>query len=218
MNFNSIFRILGLGDEYAKIYSILLDKGQLRMIEIANLSDLPRTSCYEYIPKLLTLGLINEIIIGKSKFYKVQNPSNLLNALYKLKNDLNFELQMFENEFQNVMNTYSKHEGSKAVIEIDNLESFGDYFDEISKADEILIVLPTNYEDHLNKKISMSIQQLVRKHQNIKIEGLESIKMITNDKILTLSIKTGVGIIYFDRNLINSEKIIFERIYENARK
>lgn len=216
MNLNSIFSLLGLGGEFARIYTILIEKGKLRMIDIGKIANLPRTSCYEYIPKLIDMGLVSEIIDGKSKYYSAQSPSNLLSLLYKLKNDLNYELQNFENNFQSLMSQYSSNQGQKSVHEIENIEEFQETFESIRNDNDLLIILPSQYSDKLNKQMLTSINTLIRKHPYLIIEGMEILKFITNDKILTLSTKTGTSIVYSDRNIINSERTIFEKL-QNAR-
>ncbi len=61
---------LGLTNKQAKIYSLLITHGELRIQEISDLCQIPRSSVYEDLKTLFELGLIEKIL--NDKFIKVK--------------------------------------------------------------------------------------------------------------------------------------------------
>jgi sugar-specific transcriptional regulator TrmB len=61
---------LGLTDNQAKIYILLLTHYELRIQEIAQRSDIPRSSVYESLKDLYSLGLVEEVV--EDNFKKVR--------------------------------------------------------------------------------------------------------------------------------------------------
>lgn len=72
----------GLSDKQALIYLLLIQHGNLRIQEIVNLSQIPRSSVYENIKSLFELGLVEEIIEDN---YKKIRPYPITTIKYYLK-------------------------------------------------------------------------------------------------------------------------------------
>src|SRR5258708_6637553 len=61
---------LGLSESQALIYLLLVQHGELRIQEITNLTQVPRSSVYESLETLSELGLVEKII--EDKFIKLK--------------------------------------------------------------------------------------------------------------------------------------------------
>jgi sugar-specific transcriptional regulator TrmB len=58
------------------ITSLLQKHGKLSSLQLAQLTNLSRTRCNEYFKQMENLGLVEPIIIGKEKYYRLRNNSN----------------------------------------------------------------------------------------------------------------------------------------------
>jgi predicted DNA-binding transcriptional regulator len=77
---------LGLPYSQAKIYALLLEKGELRMQQITEQSQIKRTTLYPIIAKMISDGLVGVRIKVKTKYYFAQNPEKLLEKAREQKN------------------------------------------------------------------------------------------------------------------------------------
>lgn len=81
MDFKLIFKQIGLSESSAEVYRVLLENGKLTILQVANKTDIPRSSCYEYLPELIAKGLIIESREGKTRLYHAASPRKLNNLL-----------------------------------------------------------------------------------------------------------------------------------------
>jgi predicted nuclease with TOPRIM domain len=56
-----------------KIISILKEHGKLSSIQLSQIMNLSRTRCNEYFRQMEDLGLVEGIVLGKEKFYKLKD-------------------------------------------------------------------------------------------------------------------------------------------------
>lgn len=83
---------LGCNDEEIKIYSILLEKGELTTLELARLLHLPRTSLYRKLEEMKQHGFIEEVIEQNTTKAKAASLSTLERMIEKKTRDIE-ELQ-----------------------------------------------------------------------------------------------------------------------------
>ena len=106
---NSIIKAL-IELEYSKqqatIYVDLLKNGPSSLSKIAQRTEIPRSSLYDYYPKLLFEGLISETSKSGRKKFKAESPSIILKRLKNYKNNINTKIQNFENSIQGILNKY----------------------------------------------------------------------------------------------------------------
>jgi sugar-specific transcriptional regulator TrmB len=80
---------LGLNDKQAELYLLLVKHKELRIQEIVNLSQLPRSSVYEHLNKLYKFGIAEEIVENnykKIRAYPISSIGHNLNEeIQKLK-------------------------------------------------------------------------------------------------------------------------------------
>lgn len=77
---------IGLPFSQAKIYALLLERGEMRLQEITDQSQIKRTTLYPIIAKMMDEGLVGIRIKVKTKYYFAQNPERLLEKAREQKN------------------------------------------------------------------------------------------------------------------------------------
>lgn len=218
----NIFEIIGLGEEYSSIYSVLLKKGKQRIIDIAKLSGVPRTSCYEYMPKLINLSLIEEDIVGKSKFYKCTSPQNLLSLVYKYKNDLSFVLSNLETDFTEVVNAYEIGLNTYNPEYINTEEELEEWLIDLKIVKVRGGIGTIKDESKINKNIIQVINEikvrgkyvdLTQRPEATKIlSGKGTLKLLFDDKIMIVNLESNSCLIIQNEELVKLELLSFENL------
>ncbi|MCA9385077.1 hypothetical protein KC717_00350 [Candidatus Dojkabacteria bacterium] len=197
MDIRPIFENLGLSEEQAVIYMTLLKAGRMRMIDVAKETEIPRTSCYEYVPKLIELNLVQEIMQGKSKFYQATSPENLLDKAYSYKNDFSFNLKSLENQFQDLRELYNVHYGGKSIRKIEGLVEILEHMKNLDTATDQLKIL---YSNSTMKKVKPELRKFlesaVNTYESVEVDDHPIdknkvdvlIKFILNDRVLLFNV------------------------------
>ncbi|MFA6183672.1 MAG: helix-turn-helix domain-containing protein [Parcubacteria group bacterium] len=112
---------LGLPYAQAKIYTLLLEKGEMRMQQISESSQIKRTTIYPIIKKMIGSGLVGVNIKGRTKYYFAKNPEMLLDRTREQKNFLEALMpqmaMLFNDHVQNAhVQFYNLPGAIKAVI------------------------------------------------------------------------------------------------------
>jgi DNA-binding Lrp family transcriptional regulator len=55
-----------------KIVSLLHEHGRLSSVQLSRMIGLSRTRCNEYFKKMEELGLVEGVMVGKEKYYKLK--------------------------------------------------------------------------------------------------------------------------------------------------
>lgn len=69
---------LGLTDQEARSYLALLELGQGTVADIAARAGIKRTSVYNFIDRLLDMGIVQESVVGKRRVYEATPPTMLI--------------------------------------------------------------------------------------------------------------------------------------------
>ena len=101
---------LGLSPYESKAYITLLELGTSKGINVANKSNIPRTSCYPVLEKLATKGLV-QITGNKPKYFQAIKPEIALKALIERKKES--ITQKYEEALKSIKNTNTKDEQDK---------------------------------------------------------------------------------------------------------
>lgn len=72
---------LGLTNNEAEVYLILIKLKEAKAYDIARYVKISRSHVYDSLSSLLGKGLINYIIKGKKRLYRITDPNNLVNLL-----------------------------------------------------------------------------------------------------------------------------------------
>jgi len=81
---------LNFSQEESMIFSTLLERGQLTILELSRLAKIERTRIYGITSRLKEIGIIEEIIDYKKKYIKACDFSKLQLIVEKRENDLKF--------------------------------------------------------------------------------------------------------------------------------
>lgn len=73
-----ILKKFGLSDQESRAYLAILELGTSTIKPIADKSGLKRTSIYNFIDKLISLGLISRAVMKGRNYYTAQSPEKLL--------------------------------------------------------------------------------------------------------------------------------------------
>ena len=68
---------VGLSKDDAVIYETLLEKGNLSMLKLSQLTGIHRPGLYVLVPKMISKGLVNEVKNGKRIEYSAASPNKL---------------------------------------------------------------------------------------------------------------------------------------------
>jgi sugar-specific transcriptional regulator TrmB len=78
-NMSEVLIDLGFGEREAKIYLLLIGKGDLSALQIARNSKIDRTTIYDILEKLISKGVVSSHIKNKAKQFRAILPKELLN-------------------------------------------------------------------------------------------------------------------------------------------
>lgn len=136
MEENNLLESLGLGKHEAKLYFILIKKGESTAVELAKESGLHRRTVYDEIEKLQKKGLVNITIQKGVRHFAPTSPESLKVMLEEknviLKNLLPQLLSQFKSHEKKVsVNIFEGAEGLKIV--------FSDILEEFRKKKEIIM-------------------------------------------------------------------------------
>jgi sugar-specific transcriptional regulator TrmB len=81
MNTNQALRDWGLNDKEIKLYRLCLKLGSSGIKRISDLSDLPRTTCYDILNSLIHKGLITHVTKESVRYFEASDPKFLLATL-----------------------------------------------------------------------------------------------------------------------------------------
>lgn len=121
LNINKAIQGLGLSESEVNIYLSSLELGESNISELAKNAGLTRSSCYNGVQKLISLGLMSIYRIGSRKIYRAANPDRLL-SLFKEREELIAEVLPKLKSRQHIHDkkpalfTYQGREGFKAVL------------------------------------------------------------------------------------------------------
>jgi sugar-specific transcriptional regulator TrmB len=110
----------GLSDKEAKVYLVCLKTGQATANRIAELSDLARSTTYDILERLKTLGLITTCIIDNKIQFIANNPEILLASLSEKKNAIEKILPALKETYKKIGDKPNAEvfQGKTAIIKI----------------------------------------------------------------------------------------------------
>ncbi len=197
MDLENVFKNLGLGKEYSDIYSVLLEEGKLRIIDIGKKTGLPRTSCYEYMPKLIDLGLVEEERIKKSRFYKVTAPNYLFEAMYKRKQHLDYSIKNLENSYDDILGLYKNNHVQVNVEVLTDFSQILVVVKNILKRYSNVIVLYTDLDENGGELFEKVIK---RSKMRYKVDSKTGRvwKIISKEFVVLIEFDLGYAVIFDD--------------------
>jgi sugar-specific transcriptional regulator TrmB len=138
---SNIFQNLNLTEQHSQIYFALLELGKSTYMDIASKTNIPRSSCYEYVPDLVELGLVSEVVEGKKKYLIAESPEKIQSLLKAKSNDINETLKEFEHDLPNLVSQYKSIADRPSVKFYKGLEGIKTILNETLKEKEEILVL-----------------------------------------------------------------------------
>jgi len=93
---------LGLTDKEAKFYLALLETGPSTILPIAQKAGLKRTSAYNFIDRLVELGLVSFFVKNNRHYYRAEHPEHMRSLLQKRQKE-------FSNILPDLTKAYESH-------------------------------------------------------------------------------------------------------------
>jgi sugar-specific transcriptional regulator TrmB len=228
----------GLSDKEANVYMICLKTGQATANRIAELADLARSTTYDILERLKSLGLLTTCLIDNKTQFIANNPDVLLTFLDEKRQEIKTILPDLKEIYKKVEDrpTAEVFQGKIAIIKI---------FDEILENAKDLLVIGS--QGNALEKIGYHPEKfrLKRFEKKIKIRQILEIsndsKKIKNDKFTKVRFlrplnesKEGMfifeGFVYHiifqyeisaikikSRDHANAMKIMFEELWKKAK-
>lgn len=187
----------GLSEKEANIYLICLKTGQATANRIAELANIARSTTYDILEKLKSLGLISSCVIDNKTNYIVSNPQSLLTSLNEKKQIIENILPELE-KIQNKIEEKPKaqvYQGKLAVIKL---------LDEILDNAKTLKVIGSH--GNALEKIGYKPLNFMNKRLDKKIK----IKQILEDSKDSRNVETNnLTKVKFSKKLNDSKEAIF---------
>lgn len=100
------FAHLDLSEHHAKIYEVLITLGKATLKEIAEGANFPRSSCYEYVPGLIRLGLASEVLEGKTRYIIPESPEKVKLLLLEKQREIEVGIEGINDVIVDLMSQY----------------------------------------------------------------------------------------------------------------
>mgnify|MGYP001598900948 FL=1 len=237
-----VLRSLGLKDDETKVYIELLKLGQSKVNNIARKVNLPRTTVYNILNSLSLKGLVSYTIRSGVKFFESVDPNRLIQLEQEKIGNLKSILPDLEG-MKNVVvekpriEIFEGKEGIKSILEdiLKTGESMAGY-----SIMELLNLLGYYFPNFIKRRVKLGIKTRV-----IMAKSAETVELKKNDKnelreirfmpeasrfrlgcyvygnkvaILITKKEEPLGILIENRELAETQRVIFERLWKIAKK
>lgn len=135
------FENLGLTANHALIYEALIELGRATLKQIAEKTQIPRSSCYEHVPHLIRLGLASEIIEGKTRFIVPENPTKIQSLLSDKKLEIEDDLIGLDGVIGDLISQYNSIQERPSVKFLKGEEGIKTILKETLEQEEEILVL-----------------------------------------------------------------------------
>lgn len=164
MKNKEILKEIGLSDNEAGIYLILLDLGEATIYEISNYSKISRPNIYDIIKKLKEKGLVSEISKNNRIFVKPNSPK-IISSILKNK----------EKDFLEILPTLNKKYSSsqvKPIIEIfQGPEGLKTLMNDMLKVKKEILIFNGASKDYILKTIpDFYLRRFLNEKKKLKIK------------------------------------------------
>ena len=120
------FAELDLSEEYAAVYSVLLENGNVAASVIAKRIGKPRSSTYDILREMGKIGLVFEVDGSSKTLFKAEDPELIRNLIESRKRNSDIRYNNFEEVFGELESMYKSHfpdaPSLKVYDRIDDLE------------------------------------------------------------------------------------------------
>ncbi|MDD5098567.1 MAG: helix-turn-helix domain-containing protein [Candidatus Pacebacteria bacterium] len=233
---------IGLSSEESKIYIACLELGTSKAAAISNRTNLPRTTIYGILSRLISLGFVSYVIKSGVKYFEAVDPEKLISKL----NEKSYRFKLLIPELKKIKNSvtekpkievYEGKEGIKSVYEdmlkinkpiygygttkllFNFLEFYiPNYIKRRAKLGiKFFIITEESEEARLMRKNDKKELRKTR-FSNI-IKNMATVTYIYNDKvaIIHISKQHPIGMIIENEDISKTQKIIFDHLWKIAK-
>lgn len=229
----------GLTEKEAKLFLISLKTGETTANRLSELINLPRSTVYDLLQKLINQGLISTTIKENKAYYIANNPKVLLKSLddkrYKIKRILphliNIQNQIHDKPIAEI------YEGRKGIIfALDSILNNAKSIKLIGNRENAIKVIEYHPDNFIANRIArkIPIKQILedspeaRKLKSLKfseVRYLESIKnsknviFIYGDTVINLILGAELSVIKIQsKEYTQSQEILFDLLWKIAKK
>lgn len=234
----------GLSDKQAKVYVSLLKLGTATVNEIAEESDLVRTTTYDVLKTLREEGIVGSMDKNNVQYYEAAEPEKLIQILDERKKYITeilphlkkLRIEIPEKPRSEI---YEGKNGVKTVFEIllHSKKPLYAYSNNSSMVNLLPVFGPNFIKNRVKQKIPIKIisepskttkellkdkdEQEFRETRTLKEFNRIEINQYFNDDyvaILGSRVDKPLGIIIYHKDFAQSQKIIFDKLWEKAEK
>ena len=230
------FSIKGLEEKEVKVYLDLLSLKRAKLLDLAKVSDIKRTTLYRLLDKLIEKGLVGEIYEGKRHYYIAEPPEKLLQFLTEQKKKVKKilpELKTLEEEAveRPKVKFYEGKEGIKRLYEeifkergeivgfswpdkaFEKIEFFPNFVKKRVKLKiPIRLILPNTKFARQRKRTGKKELRTVKLSPNLP--PFEAVFLISGKKIIMFSLKSWfVGVLIENKEIAKGLKSFFEALW-----
>ena len=205
-----LFRELGFTEREVKVYLALLDLGSTTVGPITSKTKLQAAKVYETLDKLKEKGLVNYIIISKTKYFQASDPKEIINLLDERKRRFKeileeLRLKQKDTSFKQIAIVHEGFKAFKALFNriADELNRGDSYWTFAFKDEYSTISAPLflrNFHQALEDK---NIDDRVIAHVHIKKNIKKAFEGNKNIKIKFTKNDTPLGVIIIKDKVIN---------------
>lgn len=228
----------GLTEKEAKLFLICLKTGEATANRLSELIDLPRSTVYDILRKLLNQGLISTTVKGKKTHYIANNPKVLLKSL----DDKRYKIERILPQLISIQNQIHDkpiaevYEGKKGIIfALDSILNNAKSIKLIGSRKNAIKVIQYHPDNFIVKRIEkkIPIRQILEKSPEArelkrlkfsKVKYLESIKnsknviFIYDDTVVNLILGPELSAIRIQsKEYTQSQELLFDELWKIAK-
>ncbi|MFZ2832011.1 MAG: helix-turn-helix domain-containing protein [Minisyncoccia bacterium] len=226
---------VGLSKEEAVIYETLLERGQLNMSRLSQLTEIHRPGLYRLVPKMVKKGIVAEVRNGKRTEYRPCSPNKLEPLVKSTQETLENVINDLNTEFSKKMivpkiETYYGRDGIGHVFMdvVTTLTKGETYYRYSIRKDIHKDFLPKEYrqirDDKKLERLAIT-NEAGAKRKTPKLERFVKIlhgdyetfnvtKIVYQHKIAFIDYENEVACVIFNERMAKMEKEIFMRMYK----
>ncbi len=236
-----ILKECGLSENETHVYLASLASGNSKVNEIAKKAGLQRTTTYEILKALVEKGIVSYAIKSGVKHFEAADPNKLVRTLEEKKERLNSILPELEAIRKSVVEkpsiqVYEGKEGLKTILD-DIIKTRPKEMLQLGSA-KIFETLNFYFPNWIKRRVKMAIYARILQEKTPKIVELKNndkselreirflpkkFKISTHSQIygdkiaiITLNKNNLVGVVIKNKEIVETQKSLFEELWKSA--
>lgn len=218
---------LGLNKKQIAVYLANLELGSSSVQQIAMKAGLNRTSTYDILSSLETIGFVNYVIISKIKYYQAKDPEKLADLLREKRALIKKALPELKGlaksaKHKSKIEIYVGVNGLKSILE--DILNNSKFFLAITSKRHMSSLLKYYFKHFINRRIKAGIkvkliideEPLDKNAQYKLIKGrIKTGTWIYNGRVAIISFeeKEPIGILIHEKNFYETQRLMFNLLW-----